>query len=114
MILYHEEAISRALEKLKQYIESEQYKGYDPYDALTSPIFKLPIFRNNKLIRFGAQQIVKRFPLNLRPLLFVPKGYNPVTLGLCIQGYSYLIKSDPVKAGVYYKNIEFLIFILFF
>ena len=109
MILFQEEVINRGLEKLKQYIESEQYKGHDPYDALTSPIFNLPVFRSNKLIRFGAQQIVKRFPLNLRPVLVVPKGYNPVTLGLCIQGYSYLIVSDHNKAEEYLRKIKFLI-----
>lgn len=82
--------IQNSLELLRGYIERENYRGYDPYDALNSPLFKLPVFRSNKLIRFGSQQLVKRLPINVRPLLLVPKGINPVTLGLCIQGYSYL------------------------
>jgi hypothetical protein len=92
------EFIEESLRKLINYIESQNYRGYDPYDALKSPLFKLPFLRSNKLIRFGSQQLVKRFPVNLRPVLGVPKGYNPVTLGLCIQGYSYLAQGTGHRA----------------
>jgi len=82
--------------KLQQFIEDEDYTGYDPYDALTSPIFKLPILKSQKQIRFLSQQLIKRFPINLRPVLFIKKDVNPVTLGLCIQGYAnrYSIYND--------------------
>ena len=90
--------IESALLRLLNYIESQNYSGYDPYDALKSPLFRLPVLKDSKLIRFGAQQFVKRFPLNLRPLLTVPKGLNPVTLGLLIQGYSYLVQSLTTSA----------------
>lgn len=88
--------INNSLQKLLQYIEYHNYKGYDPYDALKSPLFRLPLLRSDKKIRFAAQQIVKRFPFNIRPLLAVPKGYNPVTLGLCIQGYSLMAQGALV------------------
>ena len=97
------------LYKLKAHIEIENYKGYDPYDALKSPVFKLPLLNSNKLIRFGAQQMVKRLPFNIRPLLFISKGYNPVTLGLCIQGYAYLCESEPSKKNEYVAKIIFLV-----
>lgn len=112
------EIIKESLKKLINYIESQNYRGYDPYDALKSPLFRLPILRSNKLLRFSSQQFIKRFPFNLRPILGVPKGYNPVTLGLCIQGYSYLTKvlRKPQSASripVTYKQclnrIEYLI-----
>lgn len=80
--------ITDALIRLRDYIERENYSGFDPYDALNSPLFTYPFFKSNKLIRFGIQQFVKRSPVNLRPLLKVRKGVNPVTLGLCIQGYT--------------------------
>ena len=83
--------IESAIHKLITHIESNQYRGFDPYDALKSPLFSLPVLRSNKTLRFASQQLVKRLPFNIRPLLAVPKGYNPVTLGLCIQGYSYLL-----------------------
>ena len=101
--------LPNSLEKLLLHIERNGYRGFDPYDALKSPLFKLPLLRTNKLIRFGMQQLVKRLPFNIRPLIFVPKGYNPVTLGLCIQGYSYLIQSDPANKAGYMRKIEHLV-----
>jgi hypothetical protein len=98
-----------SLEELKIFIEKHHYKGYDPYDALKSPLFKLPFFKSNKLVRFGTQQLVKRLPFSIRSLLFVPKGYNPVTLGLSIQAYTYLINSQPSNKDKYLKKINFLI-----
>jgi hypothetical protein len=100
---------NKSLEKLKEYIEASNYRGYDPYDALKSPFFKLPILKSNKLLRFGIQQLVKRLPFSTRPLLFVPKGYNPVTLGLCIQAYAYLYKAEPENNEKYEEKINCLI-----
>jgi len=96
-----------SINRLDRYCTENNYRGYDPYDALKSPLFSLPLLKDSKLIRFGAQQFVKRFPLNLRPLLVVPKGLNPVTLGLFIQGYSYLAAGSShlplrgLRRGVY-------------
>ncbi|MBS1763453.1 MAG: delta-aminolevulinic acid dehydratase [Bacteroidetes bacterium] len=104
-----QQLLSASLAKLQSYIEGENYKGYDPYDALKSPFLKLPFLRSNKLIRFGSQQLVKRSSLNLRPLLFVPKGLNPVTLGLCIQAYSELCGIYPEKKNEYTDKINKLI-----
>lgn len=99
-------ALDKSVLKLEHYARARQYKGYDPYDALRSPLFKLPFLSSNKMIRFGVQQLVKRSPLNLRPLLLVPKGLNPVTLGLFIQGYSYLSVAHPENRQEYYQLIH--------
>lgn len=101
--------IEVSLEKLKSYIESNDYYGYDPYDGLKSPIFSIPILRSNKWLRFGTQQFVKRFPINLRPLFLIPKGYNPVTLGLSVQAYAYLFQAKPENKEEYLHRIDFLI-----
>lgn len=103
------EDIYISIKKLEAYIEGNNYRGYDPYDALKSPFFKWPILKNNKLIRFGTQQLLKRLPFSIRPLLLIPKGYNPVTLGLCIQAYAYLYESSENKKSEYLKKINFLI-----
>lgn len=101
-----EESALNGLSKLQAYIEKNDYRGYDPYDGLMSPLFKLPVLKSNKLVRFGTQQLVKRLPFNVRPLLLVPKGYNPVTLGLCIQGYAYLSEAEPKNREKYVKLIQ--------
>lgn len=81
------EMIRTALLRLQNHIEQENYKGFDPYDALTSPLFRLPLLRSNHFIRFASQQLIKRSPINLRPILGIKKGENPVTLGLALQAY---------------------------
>ena len=91
------ETIESSLKKLEQYINDESYRGYDPYDVLTSPLFTLPILRSNRFIRLASQQILKRSPLNIRPLLGIKKGYNPVTLGLALQAIAYQIEASPER-----------------
>ena len=100
--------LETSLHLLLQYIEDQNYRGFDPYDALLSPFFRLPVLKGNKLLRFGFQQFLKRFPLNLRPLLLLPKGLNPVTLGLCIQGYAYLSQAYPDKRQAFIEKIGVL------
>ena len=98
-----------SLDKLLHYIESEGYVGWDPFDGLSSPIFQLPILRSSKLLRFGFQQMHRRFPFNIRRILAIKKEINPVTLGLCIQGYSYLSTFCPEQQGVYRTKINWCI-----
>ncbi|MEQ8910207.1 MAG: glycoside hydrolase family 127 protein [Vicingaceae bacterium] len=71
--------------KLINYIEKEEYQGYDPYDTLNSP---LPFGLIGKWGKPIAIQIQKRNPLNLRPLIGIKKGYNPKAMGLFLQAYS--------------------------
>ena len=98
--------------RLEKYIESKDYRGYDPYDGLMSPIFSIPILITKPKVRFVIQQIVKRLPINVRSILHIKKGLNPVTIGLCIQGYSYLMKIYPDKSFIYSKKIDYLMNIL--
>ena len=100
--------IHSATERLREYIESRNYRGYDPYDGLMSPLFKSGPLYKSKLLRFGFQQFVKRFPLNIRPLMGIRKGCNPVTLGLCMQAYSNLIESQPGDREQWTGKITYL------
>ena len=86
------------LRRTEEYIARERYRGYDPYDALSSPLFGLPVLRSHPWLRFAAQQTLKRLPVNVRPLLGIRKGYNPVTLGLVAQAHAYLHSADAARA----------------
>jgi len=101
--------VKDSLARLEDYIVKERYKGYDPFDILMSPLYKLPVLKSSKKIRFLGEQIFRRLPINFRPLLFVKKGLNPVTLGLCIQAYCNLIQLFPDKESKYKTEIEFCI-----
>lgn len=105
------EKISEATLLLQDHIMENQYRGHDPYDTLLSPMFKLPLFRS-KIVRFGAQQVCKRIPLNFRGILRIPKGLNPVTLGLCIQAYAYLSEVFPERNRFFFEETERLLDLL--
>jgi len=85
--------ISASIQKLKQHIEDEGFKGYDPYDALNSPLLSSGS-PSLKLLRIAFIQILKRFPINLRPLLFIKKDYNPKGIGLFLWAYAKLYKFE--------------------
>ncbi|MHC4519548.1 MAG: prenyltransferase/squalene oxidase repeat-containing protein, partial [Planctomycetota bacterium] len=78
------------------YIESADYAGYDPYDALNSPVLHM-VCGSSRWSRIAATQSLRRCPINLRPLLGVRKGHNPKGIGLFLWGYSklYAVTKDP-------------------
>ncbi|MCD6151515.1 MAG: delta-aminolevulinic acid dehydratase, partial [Deltaproteobacteria bacterium] len=60
--------------------------------------------------RIAWTQLMRRLPVNLRPLLLVPRGRNPKGLGLFLGGYAKLYRSDPQPA--YLRNIHDLLDLL--
>ncbi|MGK9369475.1 hypothetical protein ACSSWA_11295 [Melioribacter sp. Ez-97] len=79
--------IEYSLTKLINYIESEGFKGYDPYDTLNSR------FNFQKLGRWPAiilTQVQKRNPINIRPILGIRKDFNSKAMGLFLESYSML------------------------
>lgn len=84
-----------AVERTECHLEREQLRGWDPYDGLTSPLFRLPVLRSNRLLRFAGQQLIKRSRWNVRPLLRIPKQLNPVAVGLYLQGQAQLASFNP-------------------
>lgn len=103
------ETIRDSVRRLQAYSVAEGYRGYDPYDYLGSPLFKLPVLRSSHSIRFVVQQVGRRIPLNLRPLLAIRKGLNPVTLGLCVQSFSHLLTAHPEGSELYLKEARWCI-----
>jgi len=86
--------LEESINKLVDYIESKDLKGYDPYDVLNS-------FFNFKLLgKWGpvlAIQFLKRNPINIRPLLGIKRDYNPKGMGLFLKAYCLLYKKTGEK-----------------
>ena len=101
--------IESCLDKLRNYVENENFRGYDPYDALNSPILKA-LSLNRKYLRIAFIQSLKRLPINLRPFLGIQKDYNPKGLGLFLWGYAKLYKTE--KKTEHLKKIEYLLGLL--
>src|SRR5215475_9817408 len=98
--------VRQALAETDAYVTREDFRGYDPYDALSSPIFKLPLFRSNHYIRVGAQQVVKRLFVNIRPLLGITKKVSAVSLAWMLEGYAHLFAIEPSRRDHYTDRIE--------
>lgn len=63
--------------KLLAYCCSQDWAGYDPYDALNSKIVEsLPILQK-RIPSLVLTQLLKRSPINFRWLLSIPKTRNP-------------------------------------
>jgi hypothetical protein len=80
--------IEAALDRLLAYGAKREWSGYDPYDALRSPIVSALTF-GQKWPRIAWIQLLKRSPVNLRPLLLVSRGVNPKGLGLVARALAF-------------------------
>ena len=101
-----EESLTAHALVVRQHMADSELKGWDPYDGLTSPLFRLPILHSNWLIRFGAQQVILRSPVNLRPLLRTPKQLNAVTIGLYLRGLSDLVEAEALDAASFADEVN--------
>ena len=91
----------KTIHNLKQYCESEQYKGWDPYDGLNSRLLmSIPGFKNSSLYRLVIIQFFKRCPINFRRFALVPKEYNAKGIGLLLQGYCNLLYAVNKKQSL--------------
>jgi len=63
------------------YVQAQGYAGYNKHDGLNSPILS-SLLGHTKWTRIAAIQAVMRSPINVRPLLRVPRTRNPKGLGL--------------------------------
>lgn len=99
------QTIQNSIIKLEEYIEKENFKGYDPYDTLLSP---LPFRKLGKWLPVLTIQFQKRNPINIRPLLGITKAYNPKAMGLFLQAYSILYQKYPKQE--YKKKMDFLFY----
>lgn len=74
--------LKEAIIKLLDYCQKNNWAGYDPYDGLNSRLLKKLQFLQNRICRLIFIQGMKRSPINLRPILLVPKSQNPKGLAL--------------------------------
>jgi hypothetical protein len=94
------ELIQPAIERLDQWTCKNGWVGYDPFDGLTAPIARCLIFET-PLMKIALEQIVRRFPINLRPLLRITKKHSTKAMGYFAAGYLRLFR---LTAQQYYLD----------
>jgi rhamnogalacturonyl hydrolase YesR len=84
------ETILRSIHKLEKWVEDHDYKGYDPFDGLTS--FLKPFTLGNLLLDRLLMQLIRQSPINLRPLLGVKPLDSNIGRGYMAWGYTIMFK----------------------
>ena len=72
--------------RLTAWLEKHDYAGYDTFDGLNARFLR-PLTFEKTFLRQLLQQSVRRFPLNLRPLLGVHKSHSTKAMGFLARGF---------------------------
>ena len=73
-------------------MEENRYEGYDTFDGLNSKLLR-PLTFNNSALRIVLQQGVRRFPINLRPLLGIARSRSTKGMGFIARGFIRLYQA---------------------
>jgi polysaccharide biosynthesis protein VpsJ len=78
--------IYQSILRLQAWLERTGYRGYDTFDGLNAPYLR-PLTFETKLLRTVLLQGVRRFPLNLRPVLGIKMGHSSKGMGFLARGF---------------------------
>lgn len=92
-------------DRLLEYCRREDWQGYDPYDGLNSSLYE--VMPNSKFLRIAWIQLIKRSPINFRPLVGIEKGENPKGLALFVR--ALLSAYQATKEEQYRRDAEELL-----
>jgi hypothetical protein len=84
--------IYESIRRLSGWLEKNDYRGYDTFDGLNARLLR-PLTFNNKFLRMALQQGVRRFPINLRPLIGVAKDHSTKGMGFLARGFIRLYET---------------------
>jgi hypothetical protein len=76
---------------VQRWVESHGYRGYEPFDGLSSPL--RPLTFGNLLAERILQQAVRQSPVNIRPLLGIKPLDSTKGRGMMAWGYLLLFKT---------------------
>ncbi len=87
-------------EAVRRWVEKHEYRGYEPFDGLSSPLRSLTF--KNLLAERILQQAVRQSPINLRPLV----GIKPLdsTKGQGMMAWGYLLQHRATGDAEYWTK----------
>jgi uncharacterized protein YyaL (SSP411 family) len=91
--------IHESLLKLEDWVQRADWRAYDTFDGLSSPLAPI-LTLNHPLLKQFWQQGVRRFPVNLRPMLGIKPSMSTKGMAFFAQGYLHLYQA--------YRNPVFL------
>jgi hypothetical protein len=98
------EEISQSIARLFDWLARNQYQGYDTFDGLNARFVRPLTFEAN-FLRTVLQQGVRRFPVNLRPVLGIRKAHSAKGMGFLARGFLRLHEATGDPA--WKRKVEF-------
>jgi hypothetical protein len=99
-----------SLKRLFNWLEKSDYRGYDTFDGLNARYIRSLTFES-ALLRTVLLQGVRRFPMNLRPILGISKEYSSKGMGFLARGFIRLNKAtgEQIWADKARSSLQWLI-----
>ena len=89
--------ILKSLKNVERWVEDHNYKSYEPFDGLSSYLNMLTF--NNRMLMRILQQVVRRCPVNIRPILGIKCQES--TKGRGYMAWGYLTMFNATKEMQY-------------
>lgn len=102
--------IFESIARLSLWLEQCDYRAYDTFDGLNARLLR-PFTFETKVLRTVLQQGVRRFPLNVRPLVGVRKSRSTKGMGFLARGFLRLYRAtgDPVWRDKAVSALQWLV-----
>src|SRR5438309_894018 len=81
-----------SIDRLSSWLDTNDNSGYDPFDGLNASWCRT-LTLENKYLQIALQQGVRRFPLNLRPLLGIQKSRSTKGMAFLAKGFLRLYQA---------------------
>jgi hypothetical protein len=88
--LEFKEKLRTSIDKVEKWVEGHDYKGYEPFDGLSS--YLRPLTFKSLFLERILQQLVRQSPVNLRPLLGIKPKESTKGRGYMAWGYLQMSK----------------------
>ena len=82
--------VLQSIQKIEKWVEDHNYKGYEPFDGLSS--FFRPLTFGNLFLDRLLLQLIRQSPLNLRPIFGIKPLDSTIGRGYMAGGYCSMFK----------------------
>jgi len=83
--------LQKSIDCLQDWVEARGYKGYEPFDGLSSWV--RPLAFGNRLAERILQQAIRQSPINIRPIMGVRRQESTKGRGYMAWGYLMLFRA---------------------
>ena len=94
--------VETSLDRVQRWVEEQNYRGYEPFDGLSS--WFRPLTFGTLLGDRLLLQLIRQCPINLRPIMGVPRKDSTKGRGYMASGY--LARYRTTRDAIYLSKAE--------